>query len=97
MALATTPALAQNLSQQQASQEARIHNGVASGQMTPGEANRMQVNEASIAREEANFRAQHGGRLTEYDRKRIEAREVKASNRVYGYKHNARTDTNHPG
>ena len=78
------------IAQQQNAQEQRIQAGARSGEMTAGEQNRMQVNEASIAREKANFRAAHGGRLTSYDRHRLEARQHRASNRIYAYKHNRR-------
>jgi hypothetical protein len=75
----------------QVNQQARIGEGVASGQLTPGEAARLERREARIHREIQRDRAANGGTLTPAERARINRQENRTSRQIYRAKHNART------
>ena len=69
-------------------QQARIEQGIRSGQLTPGEAFRLERREATInARRQADL-AGHGGHLTPGDYRRLNAREDSVSGQIYVAKHN---------
>ena len=69
-------------------QQARIGQGIRSGQLTPGETQRLERREATInARRRADLAA-HGGHLTPGDSRRLNAREDSVSGQIYVDKHN---------
>ena len=69
-------------------QQARIDQGINSGQLTPGETYHLQRREATInARRRADLAA-HGGHLTPGDYRRLNAREDSVSGQIYVDKHN---------
>jgi hypothetical protein len=70
-------------------QQARIHQGVASGQLTRGEARRDERNVRSVARERNRMVARNGGTLTRRDKAVLNHRLNRTSTRVYKTKHNA--------
>ena len=92
MTMSTGIAQAQTVDRREANQAGRIENGVASGQLTPGEAGRVERQQASIRNQEDRMRARDGGRLTGYDRARLQHRENRASRHIYRAKHNGRVD-----
>jgi hypothetical protein len=67
-------------------QERRIRQGVRSGELTRGEAERLQAEEARIRVDEAYAR-RSGGELTAKERARIEREESRASKDIYRQKH----------
>ena len=70
-------------------QQARINQGIMSGQLTRGETAHLQQREATInARRQADLAA-HGGHLTPGDYRRLNAREDSLSGQIYVDKHNA--------
>jgi hypothetical protein len=69
-------------------QEARIHQGVRSGQLTRGEARRLQAGERHIAM--MNRRAHRDGRVTMRERERIARAQNRESRRIFRLKHNRR-------
>ncbi len=70
-------------------QQARINQGIRSGQLTPGETYHLQQREATInARRQADLAA-HGGHLTPGDYRRLNAREDSVSGQLYVDKHNS--------
>ncbi len=73
-------------------QQARIGQGVRSGQMTPREASHVEHQEAGINREEHGMRAQDNGHLTAQDRHTLARQQNQESRRIYDDKHNLRTD-----
>jgi hypothetical protein len=75
-------------------QQARIANGVKSGQLTPRETSHLENKEASISNEVHNDRAANGGKLTPQERAQVNHQQNNASKQIYNDKHNARTD--HP-
>ena len=52
-------------------QEARIQQGVRSGELNGAQAKRLQHGEAKIHRVENRMRARHGGQLTRHDLKKL--------------------------
>ncbi len=71
-----------------ARQEVRIHRGVRSGQLTRGEAMRLQRGERHIRRME--WRAKADGRVTPRERARLNRAEDRQSARIWRLKHNRR-------
>jgi hypothetical protein len=69
-------------------QQQRINQGVASGQLTPGEAARDESHEQSIQAQRNHDLAEHGGHLTADERAHLHARTEYNSHRIYDTKHN---------
>ncbi len=78
----------------EANQQARIANGVKSGQLTPGETSHLEAKEAHISNEVHNDRAANGGKLTPQEHAQVTHQQNQASKQIYDDKHNAKTD--HP-
>jgi hypothetical protein len=79
-----------NIQQRKADQQGRIANGVKSGQLTAGEAGRLEHQEAGIHNEERGMRAQDNGHLTRQDRSTLHKQQNQESRRIYRDKHNAK-------
>ena len=77
--------------QRKANQQARIAQGVKSGQLTAHETANLERREASVNKEEHNMRAADNGKLTAADRTALNNRQNKISNSIYQDKHNAAT------
>jgi hypothetical protein len=75
-------------------QQARIGQGVKSGQLTPRETSHLENKEAHINNEVHNDRAANGGHLTQQEREQVNHQQNNASKQIYNDKHNAKTD--HP-
>ncbi len=73
-------------------QQARISQGVKSGQMTPGETRNVENRDASINREAQRDRAENGGHLTGQEKQQINQRQDNVSKSIYKDKHNANND-----
>jgi hypothetical protein len=76
----------------EANQQARIAQGVKSGQLTPGETSHLENKEAHISNEVHNDRAANGGKLTPQEKAQVNHQQNAASKQIYNDKHNARTD-----
>jgi hypothetical protein len=74
--------------QRKANQQARIAQGVKSGQLTAHETANLETREASVNKEERNMRTANGGKLTAADRTALNNRQNKISNSIYKDKHN---------
>jgi hypothetical protein len=83
-------ASAQSVNQRQYNQQRRIDHGVASGRLTPGEAARVERQQASINRQEDRMRDRHGGYLTGRNRAVLQHRQDNASRHIRYAKHNGR-------
>jgi hypothetical protein len=70
-------------------QQERIGQGVASGQLTPQEAVRLERQQAGIER--AQERAEADGKVTPEERARLHRKQDRASRRIYKEKHDAQT------
>ncbi len=71
-------------------QQGRIAQGVASGQLTAGEAKNLEGNERAINKEVQSDRAANGGKLTNQERAQVNRQQNKMSQKIYNDKHNAR-------
>jgi uncharacterized protein HemX len=81
--------------QRQANQAQRIQQGVASGQLTPRETERLQNQQARINNAEAKAKAD--GTVTPKERERLARMQNKASRDIAREKHDGQRDMNHDG
>jgi hypothetical protein len=72
-------------------QQDRIGQGIKSGQLTAGEASRLEGREAAINKEVHNDRAANGGTLTAAERRQVNRQQNRTSRAIYRDKHNGRT------
>jgi hypothetical protein len=71
-------------------QQARIAQGVKSGELTPAETARLEQREARIEREVARDRAANGGKLTPAERRQVNRQQNRVSRAIYAHKHDAK-------
>ena len=69
-------------------QQDRIAQGIKSGQLTPGEAAKLEQKDARISQEVRNERAANGGKLTNAERAQVNRQENRSSKQIYKDKHN---------
>jgi hypothetical protein len=79
------------IAQRRDNQQARIAQGVKSGQLTAGETAHLERQQQSINREDARMRSRDNGKLTAADKAALNRRQNRASTNIYDKKHNART------
>lgn len=80
------------VNRRQTRQQARIAQGVKSGQLTPGETRRLERGEQRIENREKRDMAKNNGHLTKQDQRQLNREENRMSNRIYKDKHNAKTN-----
>jgi hypothetical protein len=68
-------------------QQARIAQGIRSGQLTPREAARLEGREAGLRAQEDHMRANHGGALTVRDRAVLRCEHDRLSGAIWRQKH----------
>jgi len=83
---------AQGINQRERNQQARIRQGVRSGELTRREAGRLEAQQARIRVNEAYAR-RSGGKFTPRERARIQRQENRSSRNIYRQKHD-RQDRN---
>ena len=88
--LAAGAANAQGVDQRHWNQQERIHEGIRSGEVTPGERYRLERQQRSIHAQEARMRWRNGGHLSPRQRWILQHRENRASAHIYRSKHNYR-------
>jgi uncharacterized membrane protein YebE (DUF533 family) len=76
-------------------QDARIDQGVASGQLTTKEAARLDARETRIQQMEASAKAD--GKVTKAERSQIRHAQNNTSKAIYRQKHDGQVDLNHDG
>src|SRR6266550_4319568 len=64
-------------------QQDRIGNGIQSGQLTPGEAARLEKKESELNQEERDMRKLDGGHLTKADRAALRQQQSQLSRNIY--------------
>ncbi|MBF0537668.1 MAG: hypothetical protein HQL03_05355 [Nitrospirae bacterium] len=74
-------------------QQKRIDQGVRSGQLTPGEAGRLERQQANIQQTESRMKSRGG--LTNQNRRQLTRMQNRSSNRIYRLKHNNRNVQTH--
>ena len=89
------PLATPRIDQRQANQERRIEQGVASGQLTPREAARLEKGEQRI--ENAEARAKADGQVTQQEGSHLKHMENKESRAIRHEKHDRQRDMNHDG
>ena len=67
-------------------QEKRIQQGEKSGQLTPGEAGRLEAQQTRIKQSEERMKAD--GKLTKAERRKLTREQNRASKNIYRKKHN---------
>ncbi len=86
-AAATVNRTAPVVNQREGNQQQRIANGVRSGQLTSGEAARVDQRQANIDRQIHNDRTANGGTLTPQERQQVNREQNNASRQIYNQKH----------
>jgi uncharacterized membrane protein YebE (DUF533 family) len=81
--------------QREANQERRIDQGVASGSLTPREANRLERGQQHV--DNMENRAKADGVVTRRERARLNHAQNVESKRIYAQKHDRQHDFNHNG
>ena len=84
------------INQRKENQQDRIANGVASGQLTAGEAANLEKKESNLNKEEKLMRSEDGGKLTGADRKVLNQQQNALSKQIYQDKHNAAVQNTNP-
>jgi hypothetical protein len=88
-----TPKKHETIRQRKLNQQARIHEGVKSGELTKHEAHNLEKKEHALNKEERNMRKMDGGKLTKQDRKTLQQQQNQLSKQIYKDKHNKRKRT----
>jgi len=86
-----SPALAARADRRQANQQARIVQGEKSGELTKGEAARLEAQHKAIKQEVRQDRAANGGHLTPAEKAKVERQQDRLSHRINEQKHDAQT------
>jgi hypothetical protein len=84
-------ASAAEVDQREANQQARIAQGVRSGQLTEGETAHLEHRESHVSNEIARDRAANGGHLTAAERSKVNRQQDRTSGAIYRDKHNGKT------
>lgn len=71
-------------------QQQRIAQGVRSGQVTAGEASKMEGEQQAIQRQIHSDKAANGGKLTQSEKQQVNHMQNNASKQIYNKKHNTR-------
>lgn len=87
----TTPVTGTTIKDRKENQQDRIVQGLDSGQLTAGEASKLETQEAGINKEEAGMRAQDNGKLTAQDKTTLGSQLNTESKDIYADKHNDAT------
>ena len=92
---AKDPAATPGIDKRQANQDARIQQGVQSGQLTQREAGRLEKGQERVQKMEDKAKAD--GVVTKKERTRIQHAQNVESKRIYRQKHDRQHDLNHDG
>jgi hypothetical protein len=77
--------------QRRANQQARIAQGIKSGQLTAGETAKLENQQKGINQQVKADRSANGGKLTPGEKTQVNKEQNAASKNIYNKKHNART------
>jgi hypothetical protein len=89
VSIASAQAATPGIDQRQANQEQRIDKGIASGQLTGREANRLNNQQEHINKIEDNVKSD--GVVTKKERKKVHAAQDRASRKIARQKHDQQT------
>ena len=79
------------IGQRKENQQDRIGQGIASGELTAGEASRLEGKETALNQETRDMRKLDGGKLTPGDKKLVNQQQDKLSKQIYNQKHDEQT------
>ena len=92
----TSAPTSKTISQRKENQQDRIGQGIHSGQLTAGEASKLETKESDLNREERLMRAEDNGKLTSADKKALTQQQHQLSNQIYKDKHNSAVQNTDP-
>jgi len=84
------------INQRKENQQDRIANGIQSGQLTAGEAGKLEKKESEVNQEERDMRKLDNGHLTAADRATLNQQQHKLSKSIYNQKHDAQVQNVNP-
>ena len=84
------------VNQRKENQQDRIGNGIQSGELTAGEAGRLEKKESQLNQEERDMRKLDNGHLTAADRATLNQQQNKLSSDIYKQKHDAQVQNVNP-
>jgi len=84
------------INQRKENQQDRIGQGIQSGQLTPGEASKLETKESDLNKEERLMRHEDNGKLTSADKKALTQQQKQLSNQIYTDKHNGAVQNTDP-
>jgi hypothetical protein len=90
------PVTGQTIRERKENQQDRIGQGIQSGQLTAGEAGKLEKKEAAINQEERDMRKLDNGKLTNADKKTLTQQQNQVSKQIYKDKHNAAVQNTKP-
>jgi len=90
------PPSSQTINQRKENQQDRIGNGVATGQLTAGEAANLEKKESSLNQEERDMRKLDNGKLSAADKTTLNQQQNQLSNQIYKDKHNSTVQNTNP-
>jgi len=79
-----------SIDQREKNQEKRIEQGVKSGELTPGETRRLEIQQGKIKADEA--KAKSDGKVTPAERRKLKRELNRANRNIFRKKHNARVN-----
>jgi hypothetical protein len=85
----TPPIQKSSINQRRENQQDRIAQGINSGQLTAGEAAKLETKESAINNEVRADRQANGGKLTQAERAQVNRQLNRTSNQIYRDKHNS--------
>jgi hypothetical protein len=91
----TTPT-SKTINQRKENQQDRIGQGIQSGQLTAGEASKLETKESDLNKEERLMRTEDNGKLTSADKNALTQQQNQLSNRIYKDKHNGAVQNINP-
>ncbi|MDO6415959.1 hypothetical protein Q4F19_16335 [Sphingomonas sp. BIUV-7] len=94
VAIGTSAVAAGPVNVRQANQERRIDAGERSGKLTHAEQARLDAEQRSIKRLEAQLKARHGGHLTAADKRLIHSRQEAANRHILAQKQDSQRGRN---
>lgn len=84
------------INQRKENQQDRIGQGIQSGQLTAGEASKLETKESDLNKEERLMRSEDNGKLTSTDKKALTQQQNQLSNQIYRDNHNANVQNTDP-
>ena len=92
----TNTPTSKTINQRKENQQDRIGQGIQSGELTAGEASKLETKESDLNTEEQLMRAEDNGKLTSTDKKALTQQQNQLSNQIYKDRHNSAVQNTNP-